>query len=514
MSDNDAMSEEEGEEGTLGLPAFLRFRPLSSGLQSNFLSLLSGAVLATVVLLAVIHISDRMRADHVAGAWMALTQYAKDGVIYPPIFDGSHYAGTRWMPLALLYNIAFTVFSDDLLFTGKLASLFGAILVLVLLYLLLITIKVQRAYALLLVAVVVVSEPMLTAIWAPFRGDSPALALQLLALLAVLRAPASARVSALVGVVAAVAFLTKFSAGWAPMAIGLFYLVRARRLLPFFVVPYALVLLVGLPIFEWLSDGRMSENLFGVGVGTLSLQELKGSPRRIFHALEFEGQPLLILLPFAVAELWRGLRGGRVHLLHLSLLGVGVVTWFVFTDVGAAANHLVDLACLVALLMGLAWRRAAHSTAPEWVQGMLLTVTLGALVVGIDLSLTNRIQELMRGGPTDYSASRYEDLATPQQRVLSEDPTVSVRLGQTPVVMDAFMWRRWSADHPLQSQALFERVQRHEFDRIVLLQNAELGLKNGWYVEMHFGEAFVKHVLQHYVLIKTVEGYWVYGPKP
>ncbi len=495
------------------MPAFLQFRPLSPKLQSNLLLLISGSVLALVFGLGLVHIGDRMRADHVAGAWMALTQYAQAGVVYPPIFDGGHYAGTRWMPLALVYNLAFTLLSDDLLFTGKLASLVGATAVLVMLYQLLITVKVERAFALLMVAVVSVTEPMLTATWAPFRGDAPALALQMLAIWGVLRAPDSARVSAVVGAVAAVAFLSKFSAGWAPMAIGLFYLVRARRLLVFFVASYALVLLVGLPFFQWISDGRMSQNLFGVGMGTLSAGELIGSPRRIFHVLELEGQPVLILLPFAVAEVWRALRTGHAHLLHLSLMGSAFVTWFVFADVGGAANHLVDLACLTALLVGLAWTRA-NSGSRQWGQRMLLTASLGALVVGVDLSLTSRLHELVRSDAPDYSASQYAALASPEHRVLSEDPTIPVRLGQPPAVMDAFMWRRWASSHPLQAQALFERVQRHEFDRIVLLQSAELGLQNGWYVDMHFGETFIREVLGHYVLIKRVGDYWVYGPKP
>jgi hypothetical protein len=33
-----------------------------------------------------------------------LAKYANVGVLYPPLFDGQHYGGRRWMPLPILLN--------------------------------------------------------------------------------------------------------------------------------------------------------------------------------------------------------------------------------------------------------------------------------------------------------------------------------------------------------------------------------------------------------------------------
>ena len=52
--------------------------------------------------LAASHLHDRYGALHVQGAWMALARYANEGVLYPPLYDGQRYGGTRWMPLPII----------------------------------------------------------------------------------------------------------------------------------------------------------------------------------------------------------------------------------------------------------------------------------------------------------------------------------------------------------------------------------------------------------------------------
>jgi hypothetical protein len=64
-----------------------------------------GAVtIAGWLFLALSHLRDRYGVLHVQGAWMNLAKYANERVLYPRLFDGQHYGGTRWMPLPILLN--------------------------------------------------------------------------------------------------------------------------------------------------------------------------------------------------------------------------------------------------------------------------------------------------------------------------------------------------------------------------------------------------------------------------
>lgn len=514
MSEHQGPSRSAGQDSTtLSIASPLRLGALTPRAQSILLTLLSVSIILSVLGLAVVHISDRMRADHVAGAWMAFTRYANHGTWYPPIFDGERYAGTRWMPLSLLYNLAFAQLSPNLLVTGKLASLAAALATIGLLYRLLRQLEVEPAFAWVLVAVVMVSSPMLIATWAPFRGDSLALCLQLLAVMWVWRGPVNTQVAATAGAIAGLAVLCKLSAGWAPMAIGLFYLVHSRRRLAAFVASFLVITVCGLWFFEGLSEGRMLDQLVGLSGGQLSFRRLVGAPRRILHALTQEAQPLLVLLPLAGLELWLAFRSGRLALVHTLFGAAGIVSLVVFSDIGTASNHLVDLACLLALMVGALWVRVGRGPAPDMARALVLMAGVGAMLIGAEGSLLSRVQELWRGN-ADYSVQLYNKLAEPQHRLLSEDPALPAYLGQDPVVMDAFMWRRLGDLRPTDAGVLVQRLHRREFDRVVLLQKAETGLASGWYVRMHFGEAFMQELLSSYQLLFTSQGYWVYGPKP
>ncbi len=495
---------------SLDVPSRVRLRWPKPTTQSWLLIGLAAAVLLSVFGLAWVHISDRMRVDHVAGAWMAFTHYADQGQWYPPLFDGQRYAGTRWMPLSLLYNLAFAQLSASLLFTGKLASLFGALAIAGLLYRLLRQISVEPAFAAVLVAVVAVSDPLLIATWAPFRGDSLSLALQLLAVVWVLKSPQNTQTAVAAGTICALALLGKLSAGWAPMAIGLFYLVHSRRRLAAFVASYAVILVGGLMLFDGLSEGRMLQGLVDVSTGQFELHRTLGAPRRVLHALAQQGQPLLILLPFACLELVLAWARGRLTMVHALFGAVLIINVVVFSDIGTASNHLVDLGCLSAVMVGALSVRLRHEG--DGARALLTALVVGALLVGVDVGLLDRLQELRRG-TADYGLEVYEALAEPQHRLLSEDPALPVRMGQHPVVMDAFMWRRLAERRPGEADRLVQRIRRQEFDRIVLLQRAEAGLASGWYVEMHFGRAVLTEILSHYQLMRTTQGYWVYVPK-
>lgn len=514
MPDKVRVSGRGPDELSAPLPGGLKLPLPSPRTQAILLSLSSALVIALIVLVALVHLTDRHRTDHVAGAWMALTRYAEQGVFYPALFDGERYGGTRWMPLSLVYNLAFAQLGSDLMTTGKLAALVGWSAVMGLSYALLRTLTVERSVALLLLALAATCEPLLLAAWAPFRGDTPALALQLAAALLAARAPPTRATAGLAGALAALALLAKASAGWAPMAIGLYYLLRARRQLGVFVAVYVVVAALGVAAFEVLSEGRMLAGFFALSTSGLGPRRLLGAFGRMLYMLETEVTPLWALQPLVGLELLLGLARGRLHLVHMMVGACLVVSLVIFADLGVSSNHLVDLLVLSVAAVGLFWVRVRDARAPEAaarLRAVLYAALAWALLSGIDLGLADPVAALRRA-PGAHDKAIYESLAEPHHRLLSEDPTLPVRLGQDPLVLDAFMWHRLDEVAPEQTAKLVERVRREQLDRIVLLMDPEEGLEDGWYVRTHFSEALVRAVLEHYRLVKSERGFWVYAP--
>ena len=60
-----------------------------------------GAIVS-VSLVVVAHLNDTYHIDHVAGAWLGLAKYASSGVVYPPLYDGTHFGGPVQGGAALL----------------------------------------------------------------------------------------------------------------------------------------------------------------------------------------------------------------------------------------------------------------------------------------------------------------------------------------------------------------------------------------------------------------------------
>ena len=103
-------------------PAVMRW--LSAGL-----TLTSAVALAACLLLAAVHMDDRYRLDHVGGARIALARYLNEGILYPSLYDGSSYGGTRFMPLPIVLHAATARLTGEYLVSGKVLA-YGTMLAL------------------------------------------------------------------------------------------------------------------------------------------------------------------------------------------------------------------------------------------------------------------------------------------------------------------------------------------------------------------------------------------------
>jgi hypothetical protein len=88
--------------------------------------MVAGLVLAGWLALVVLHVNDDYRVTHLQGVWTAMVEAARAGQLYPPLFDGEHYAGTRWMPLPILVNALAASLIGDSLIGGKVLAAVAA----------------------------------------------------------------------------------------------------------------------------------------------------------------------------------------------------------------------------------------------------------------------------------------------------------------------------------------------------------------------------------------------------
>ena len=162
------------------------------------------------VLVAGVHANDAYRVGHVSGAWLALAQYVNEGTLYPPLYDGNAFGGTRYMPLQiLLYAGAANVVGGDVL-AAKLVVYATAVLLLVVMFLILRSMGCPIVVRLGLLAALLAS---FTGFWAATAVSGDALPL-LLQLTAVALAARGERKSLAAAAGALCALAVRFSSGF------------------------------------------------------------------------------------------------------------------------------------------------------------------------------------------------------------------------------------------------------------------------------------------------------------
>jgi hypothetical protein len=479
------------------------------------LTLSSAVVLAACLLLAAVHLDDRYRVDHVGGARMALAQYLNDGVLYPSLFDGSSYGGTRFMPLPIVLHAAVARLTGEYLVSGKLLA-YGTVLALLgVMFVLLRRLRCPLPIALGLLAAVLTTGTGLPAAMG-LRADTLPLLLQLLAVAAVAgsrRPGATAAAAAL----AALAFAAKLSAVWAPMAICLWLAVVDRRRLLGFLAGYAALVGAVLVVFGALSDGRLFENVFGLSTaGVTGAGSLLRGPTALVRLLVEEATAAWALLPVAAFAAWAAAARRQVSIWLVSLACCLVVLVVVLTDVGTGWNQLVDPVVLTVLVVGeLAGRARSDPLAAVPVRAalsvLLLWVTVSSLVVIVGPDAREAVGMLQ--GTERYDRRPLAGQATAATRLLSEDPYVPVSLGQRPVVLDPFMLVRLERRDPAAVQRLVERIRAREFELVVLVVPLEPPDQE-WWREMHFGVRVTETLAGAYTYGGRAQGYYLYRPRP
>lgn len=93
--------------------------------------------------------------------------------------------------------------------------------------------------------------------------------------------------------------------------------------------------------------------------------------------------------------------------------------------------------------------------------------------------------------------------------VLSQDPSVPVKLGLDVVMLDAFMFKRIAAARPGAAAGLVERMRRGEIEKVVLIERMD---SPAWayYAGEHFGPGVIEAMGQWYEFETVVQDRAVY----
>jgi hypothetical protein len=479
-----------------------------------------GLIATTIVILAIwawfaaTHVSDRYRIDQVSGVHMALAWDVNHGTLYPPLYDGRDFGGTRYMPLPILVDAEAARLTGDYLVSGKLLSYAYFLSLMALLIALLRKSRCSWPLATGLAAILLVTETGFAASM-DARSDALPVVLQVAAvgLIQYRRRPVATVTAA---GLAALAFVAKLTAVWAPIAIVVWLLVNDRKRSLQFAAAYVGFAGGLLGIFAVASSGRIFQNVFGLsGAGLAGIGPLVRSPYRFFHEAIPQALGGWILVPLVVMSVWWGVRNRRLSIWALSLAFYAAVLMVMFADRGVGWNQLIDLVVLAILVVGeLAGDASAHSQLRPVATFIAVTV-LWVNVTGLALLFGPEIQKsrdpAFLATVTPHPLVGRVESTT---RILAEDPYVPVSLDKRAVVLDPFMLITIGQRDPAALRDLVERIRANEFDLVVLRVSLEDRSMAWWFDQEAFGSRVADALRKSYVYAGWMSGYYLYTPAP
>lgn len=467
---------------------------------------------ASWFLVAIVNVDDAALLTWDDGARMGLADSLGRGTLYPPLFDGIHYGGTRFMPLPILVHGGLSFLTGELVSSGKLATYLSFAGLAVAMFAAMRRLGSNRVRPVVLIATLVATQVGALASLA-VTPDALPVALQLLALLLVTRSE-SRSTATIAGLLCSAAFLSKVSALWGFAAIAVWLWRRSRQSLVSFLAASFGSAAVFLALTQVASGGRFAENVFGLSTSGLAgggIASLVDGVTEIMPA----APTFYLLLPLAVIETVAAVRRGSLTIFHLGFLFAAPVAVAVQLDFGASTNHFLDLICLEAVLTAGLWARWDGVAVRATIVATVLTFALiSSFAVGLQTPVRAALRQAVTGETAPLQRLRPLDgLVAPGDLVLSEDASVPLALGQVPVVLDPFMLARIGERDPGLVDPLVARLERREFDFVVLVWRLDDPPLDGWYEMNHLGSRVTGAIRDNYEYLGERGMFDVYVPR-
>jgi hypothetical protein len=483
------------------------------------LVIVGAAGIAAWLALGLFHLGDRYRVGHAQGHWMALARYADEGRLYPPLFDGVRFGGTRYMPLPILVNAAASSLTGEYLRSGKAVAivLFAALLVLV--FVVLRQLRCPWPLAVGLTGLLPATNTGVL-VGSTIGGDVLPAVFQIGALMAVTTAVRRDRVGWLIaaGALAGLAACSKLTGVWAAMGVLTWFAFRQDwRRLGWFLAACCTTTILTLGIVQWASQGRFLTTFLTLtfaGTGG-PIGWIRAPSQLTFFGIG-DAPAVWMVAPFAILGTLAAWRSSVLTVYHHALGWSLLLTLVVFTDMGAGLNQLLDPAILTVVAVGV----LVSSLPLDRLGATTLATTLTIAVIWAGATgvrgLVPDLREVVASARTGQTLRKYNprplaDAVARGDTLLAEDPSIPVLLGQTPILLDAFMLRRLDEVQPQAVDVLVARIERGEFDRVALIMPLED--EDFWWQYYHLGLRVVRALRHNYVLMGQVDGYFVYQPR-
>jgi hypothetical protein len=505
-----------------------RFRSRAGAVRSDqprLTKLLELAVIVSIVLvfiswllIAVAHVDDRYNVGHVTGSWFALARYVNEGILYPPLFNGHAFGGTRYMPLQFVIHAGLARVTGEYLISGKLLAYLSAGALYALMFSICRSMSRSSVFAAGLVAAVLSTGAGLLDS-TTVRGDTLPVALQLGALHAATRRSAtlSSWPTAFAGLLCTLAFFSKLTAVWGAIALALWLVMRDRHRLSIFLVSLggsAAVLFAG---FEYASRGRMSQNIIDLAAPGMRIS-VAGTLTKFVELGQGSANAVWVLAPLAITTVGAAIVRRRLTVYQISLVFAVAILLLLLTDVGTDVNQLIDVEVLTALVVAeYAGSIRPRGRAVLWPLALaaILWGTFGGYQTNLRADTAIAVHSLLGQG------SRYdpplEHSITASDQILTEDPYVAIAHDEDPVLLDTFMLVRIAREHPEWQAALIRDIRHHRFTKVVL--GEELDPNDEWFHIYSFGAPIATAIADSYRLVDVPDDfrpggrYYVYEPK-
>lgn len=446
--------------------------------------------------------------DQVSGAWIALANDLCHGVFYRPLYGPLGFGGTRYFPLFFVLHAGLAELAGDLITTGRLLSVASTMALLAGVYALLRRLGVDRLLAGCSALFLLCSESTQLALLT-IRGDVLPAALVVWGLWACAGPAMGLRQWALAAIFFTLAFSAKVTAVYAPAAVFLYFLLSGRRRQAWTVAALAAggfaVVICAILI---ASHGRAFEILLESATAGSPWTSIFHVPQRFATYTGVEdlgGFPFLVLATAALlawpGRFWRDLP-------PLYFLSAVAVILGIFTTVGTDYNHLIDLHAAAVILLAVWVSRADRQ---QELFG-LAALTVAALMAffpaarnfrhGVDI--TPRRQQFR---------AVLQTVANNPKPILSDNPLIPILAGQTPYVLDPFLFRVFNSRDPRFAEPLWKMLQNKNFSAVVTLVDPNSKLGTAVYEQDFFGPGFRKNLLENYKLSGKMEGNYIFLPR-
>jgi hypothetical protein len=182
------------------------------------------------------------------------------------------------------------------------------------------------------------------------------------------------------------------------------------------------------------------------------------------------------------------------------------VICIILSKPGTDSNHLTDLHAASLILIGCNLNTTSNKTHAYKMAAVVL------LIIAIQ-PIWFQIRNL-RSYPDQYLTHLAHDLSERYgENILSENPYLSIAIGQTPYVADPWMCRVIRQRCESCFDPLLEKIKDKSFDAIALVSDPRREEGINFLQNYHFGKGFVENLNRSYKFLEQVQDQIIYVPR-